>query len=267
MSRFCAASCDFSNDSLVVWGFTSPNKTHWQMLCQSCVFFILILCLTMHGDESYTGLLMGTNDVAHTSVTKFKASYRVLVRTAKSKGSKVLCCEIFHRGDRKDLNRKIDAFNRAILEVAKEEGCACINSTASYDSTAWRPNVNLLVGGRLHLKRWAKRTMANRLSAMILETDSVCNANAQRPPATAPRHPASAPQHHTSAPISRRNSPRPTKRGFPHQRRQMKTHAPGRFDPYLRWDSCYRPDPTPYQQSSNTTWQQYPMSTGYQGKW
>ncbi len=226
----------------------------------------------MHSDDSYRGLLIGTNDVAHTSVTKFKASYRLLVRAAKSDGVKVLCCEIFHRGDRLDLNRKIDSFNKAILEVAQEEGCACVNSTSSYNSTAWKPNVNLLVGGRLHLKRWAKRTMANRLSSMIREIDTVCSTQRPtRPSASAPQHRQMSPSRHPRARPPSHNAtthkPQPTSKVFPHRRRQMKTHEPGQFDPYMRWDSCYHPDPAPYQQSSNTTWQRYPTSAGYQGKW
>ena len=218
----------------------------------------------MDGDEDYVGLLIGINDVAHTNVTKFKASYRMLVKTAKSKGAKVLCHQIFHRGDRRDLNAKVDTFNYAIFQVAMEEECACVNATSSYNSTAWKPNINMLAGGRLHLKPWAKRTVANRLSTVIRQIDSVVSS----PPSTAPRH---SPRRHSP----RRHSPR---------RHSPRRHSPRRHSPRVhsrrpyhvnqtevpedaRWDSCYRPTPGYYRQNPNNRWQQYPMSTGYQGAW
>ncbi len=201
----------------------------------------------MEGDEKYTGLLIGTNDVAHTSVTKFKASYRHLVRTAKSKGSKVLCCQIYHRGDRMDLNTKIDMFNRAIFEVAKEEECACINSTSSYNSTSQSPNIKILVGGKLHLRWWAKQTLANRLSTVIRQVDSVFSA---------PKSPQDAPApHHMPH--------KPARREF---YKGHNTQKYEHYDSYRNWDSCYHPVRTVYQQY-NTTWQRYPTSAGYQPHW
>ncbi len=187
----------------------------------------------------------------------FKACYRMLVKTAKSKGAKVLCHQIFHRGDRRDLNTKIDLFNNAIFQVAKEEDCAVINSTSSFNSRAWQPNVNMLVGGRLHLKQWAKRTLANRISTVIQQIDSVVSS---------PHSTTASTHHHTSAHVPHRNSPLPTTRSIPRWRR-MKTYGYGDFDAYLNWDSCYRPQPAPYQHNSKTTWQQYPTWAGYQGKW
>ncbi len=202
----------------------------------------------MNGDEDYVGLLIGINDVAHTNVTRFKAPYRMLVKTAKSKGAKVICHQIFHRGDRRDLNVKIDTFNHAIFQVAMEEECACVNSTSSYNSTAWRPNVNMLVGGRLHLKPWAKRTLANRLSTVIRQIDTVVSA----PSPSAPRH----------------TPPKPSTRGrSPNHLRSRRTHDQDHRDPYARWDSCYRPTPNHHRPNPNTRWQQYPISTDYHGEW
>ncbi len=179
------------------------------------------------------------------------------MKTAKSKGAKVICHQIFHRGDRRDLNIKIDSFNNAIFQVAKEEDCAVINSTSSFNSSAWQPNVNMLVGGRLHLKQWAKRTLANRISTVIQQVDSVIGS---------PRHTTPSTHCYTSAPLPRRTSPPPTTRSTPRWR-QMQNYDYGDFDAYLKWDSCYRPQPAPYQQSSKTTWQQYPTLAGYRGKW
>ncbi len=202
----------------------------------------------MDGDEDYVGLLIGINDVAHTNFTRFKASYRMLVKTAKSKGAKVVCHQIFHRGDRRDLNVKIDTFNHAIFQVAMEEECACVNSTSSYNSTAWRPNVNMLVGGRLHLKPWAKRTLANRLSTVIRQIDTVVSA----PSPSAPRH----------------TPPKPSTRGrSPNHQWRRRSHDQDHRDPYARWDSCYRPTPNHYRLNPNTRWQQYPISTDYHGEW
>ncbi len=208
----------------------------------------------MAGDEAYVGLTIGTNDVAHTNVVKFKASYRMLVRTAKSKGAKVICSQIFHRGDRRDLNSKIDSFNSAILQVAKEEECACINSTSSYNSSAFRPNVNILVGGRLHLKPWAKRTMANRIATVIQQIDTVVST--PRPTASGPRPSTNAPHPHWTP----RRSP-----GKFNQHRHRATYSE-QYDGYVL-DSCYRPDPAPYQQCKGTSWQRYPMSGGRTSAW
>ena len=212
----------------------------------------------MNGDEKYVGLVIGANDVPHTNVVKFKASYRMLVKTAKSKGAKVLCHQIFHRGDRRDLNTKIDSFNNAIFQVAKEEDCAVINSTSSFNSSAWQPNVNMLVGGRLHLKQWAKRTLANRISTVIQQIDSVISS---------PGPSTGSPGRHTGSSLPRCSTPHSTARPFPQRWRQLQSYKYGQFDAYLNWDSCYYPQPAPYHQSSKTTWQQYPMSAGYQGEW
>ncbi len=216
----------------------------------------------MDGDEEYIGLMIGANDSPHTNVTKFKASYRMLVKTAKSKGAKVICHQIFHRGDRRDLNSKIDTFNHAIFQVAMEEECACVNATSSYNSTAWKPNINMLAGGRLHLKPWAKRTVANRLSTVIRQIDSVVSS----PPSTAPRH---SPRRHSP----RRHSPRSPRRHSP-RRHFPRVHSrrPGPVNQTEmpedgRWDSCYRPTPGYYRQNPNNRWQQYPMSTGHPGAW
>ncbi len=230
----------------------------------------------MDGDESHVGLLIGANDVPHTNVAKFTASYRALVRTAKSNGATVLCYGIFHRGDRMDLNGKIDVFNKAIHQVAREEKCVFINNTSHFHSTAQYPNVDILVGGRLHLKTWVKRAMANRLSEAVCNVDAECDAQRQQSKAA----------KHTTAPQRSQKPPKPQTKGSHHRRkthdqlpRQDRNHE--QYDPYYNLDSCYRPNPAfvhhnqyrwsehpgTVRDQQNTRWQQYPPMAGYQGRW
>ena len=259
-----------------VTSHSGARVTTPKMARRSYVSTITRLKQDMDGDESHVGLLIGANDVPHTNVAKFTASYRALVRTAKSNGATVLCYGIFHRGDRRDLNGKIDVFNNAIHQVAREEKCVFINNTSHFHSTAQYPNLDILVGGRLHLKAWVKRAMANRLSTAVCNVDTECDAQRQQP--TAPRH--------TTAPQRPHKAPKPQTKGSHHRRktqnqpsRQGRNHE--QYDPIYNLDSCYRPNPAfvhhnqyrwsehpgTVRDQQNTRWQQYPPMAGYQGRW
>ncbi len=105
---------------------------------------------------------------------EFKDNYRQLVRTAASKGAKVVCSGIYHRGDRSTeaevvaLNTRIDILNGQIASVASEEGAVFVDNVKSVGSSVCKPNISMLTAPQyLHLNARGRVDLSQRLAAAI----------------------------------------------------------------------------------------------------
>ncbi len=155
----------------------TPGKKH----------LLELLPTAMTGDESDIVLNGGTNDAATCNPVEFENNYRQLVRTAASKGARVICSGIYHRGDRSTaaevaaLNTRIDILNEQIASVASEEGAVFVDNVKSVGSSVFKPNTSMLTAPQyLHLNARGRVDLSQRLAATISGSPS---ASPYPPPA------------------------------------------------------------------------------------
>ncbi len=192
----------------------TPHKKH----------LLELLPTAMTGDESDIVLNGGTNDAATCDPVEFKNNYRQLVKTAASKGARVICSGIYHRGDRSTaaevaaLNTRIDILNEQIASVASEEGAIFVDNVKSVGSSVFKPNTSMLTAPQyLHLNARGRVDLSQRLAATITGAPSASPypppAHTLPPPSFGPppsQHPGH-PAPHAPTPLMNMNTA-PTRR-------------------------------------------------------